>query len=144
MKTMQSGRAVKPLKNIRRQGGWTFWSLSFTLGVLAFFSYIGMQLVPIYSTNSNIHNAMSVSLDNANVQRITRAEIIRKMDKQLYLDGSHELLNYNEDLDVKRSRSQLIVKVTYQRKIPIVSNIDLVVSFAPIVECSFNGKCTKK
>lgn len=144
MKTMQSGRAVKPLSNIRRQGGWTFWSLSFTLGVLAFFSYIGMQLVPIYSTNSNIHNAMSVSLDNANMQRITKAEIIRKMDKQLYLDGSHELLDYNEDVDVKRSRSQLTVKVTYQRKVPIVSNIDLVVSFAPIVECSFNGKCTKK
>jgi len=144
MKITSTFRTAKPLVNINHQGGWTFWSLTFTLGVLAFFSYIGMQLVPIYSTNGNIHNAMDVSLDDANLKTIGRAEIIRKMDKQLYLDGSHELLNYKEDLDVKRSRSLLTLKVTYERKVPIAGNINLVVSFTPIVECDFSGKCTKK
>lgn len=144
MKTKPEFIKIKSLKNIKRQGGWTFWSLTFTLGVLAFFSYIGMQLVPIYSANSNIENAMEQSVDGADLRAIGRAQIIRDMNKQLYLDGAHELLNYKEDLDVKRSRDKLTLQITYEQRVPIAGNINLVVSFDPIVECNLSGKCTKK
>lgn len=131
----------RAIPNIKRQAGWTFWSLTFTLGVLAFFSYIGMQLVPIYSSNSNVVNAMERSVDGANLRTIGRAQIISAMNKQLYLDGSHKLLDYKNDLVVKRSRKSFIVQVNYQRTIPIAGNISVLTTFSPKVECNFSGSC---
>ncbi len=144
MKTKPEFIKIKSFTNINRQGGWTFWSLTFTLGVLAFFSYVGMQLVPIYSANNNIENAMERSVEDADLRKVGRAQIIKKMDQQLYLDGSHKLLNYKEDLELKRSRNKLTLQVTYERRVPIAGNIGIVVSFDPIVECSLSGKCVKK
>jgi hypothetical protein len=135
---------TKPLLNIKRQGGWTFWSLTFTLSVLAFFSYVGMQLVPIYTANSNVENAIERSVDGVNLRTVGRAEIIKKMDKQLYLDGSHKLLNYKEDLVIKRSRTLFTLQVNYERKVPIVGNISILAEFSPEMECSFTGQCLLK
>ncbi len=132
----------KPLSNIKRQGGWTFWSLMFTLSVLSFFSYVGMQLVPIYSSNSNVVNAMELSVEGANLRSVGRSQIISAMNKQLYLDGSHKLLNFKEDLVVKRSRKLLTVQVNYDRQVPLFGNISILASFSPKVECNFSGKCT--
>jgi hypothetical protein len=144
MKQKQTLNATKPLLNIKRQGGWTFWSLAFTLSVLAFFSYVGMQLVPIYTANGNIENAMERSVDGVNLRTVGRAEIIKKMDKQLYLDGSHKLLNYKEDLVITRSRSIFTLQVSYERRVPIVGNLSILAEFNPEVECSFTGQCLLK
>jgi hypothetical protein len=144
MKQIRKLSATKPLTNIKRQGGWTFWSLTFTLGVLAFFSYVGMQLVPIYTANGNIENAMERSIEGVNLRSVGRAEIIKKMDKQLYLDGSHKLLNYKEDLVIKRSRSVFTLQVSYERRVPIVGNVSILAEFSPVVECSFTGQCLLK
>lgn len=131
------------MANIKRQGGWSFWSLVFTLTVVVFFSYVGMQLVPIYSDNSNIENAMERSIDGADLRKIGRAQIIKKMNQQLYLDGSHTLLNFKQDLIIKRSRKLFTLQVIYERRVPIVGNIDILVSFSPKFECSLSGKCQK-
>ena len=144
MKTKPEFINLKPLTNIKRQGGWTFWSLTFTLSVIAFFSFIGMQLVPIYSANANIQNAMELSVEGADLRTIGRAAIIRDMNKQLYLDGTNELLDYKEDLDVKRSRDKFTLQVTYERRFQVVGNINVMVSFDPIVECDLSGSCSKK
>jgi hypothetical protein len=144
MKKNQNLSVIKPLVNIRRQGGWTFWSLAFTLGVLAFASYVGMQLVPIYIVNGNIENAMIRSVDGVNVKTVGRSEIIKKIDQQLYLDGSHKILDYKKDLVIKRSRSLFTLQISYERRVPIAGNISILVQFSPFLECGFSSKCTLK
>ncbi len=116
-------------KNISKQSGWTFWSLMFVLGVLGFFGYVGMQLIPVYGANNNVKNAMRLSLENIDSNRITRASVIRSMDGQLYLDGSHKLLNYKTDLVIKRSRKLLFLETHYQREIPLFYNLSILVKF---------------
>ena len=144
MKTKSNHSNAKLLINIRRQGGWSFWSMIFTLSVVVFFSYIGMQLVPIYSGNSNIENAMERSVDGSDLRKVGRAQIIKKMNQQLYLDGSHELLDYKTDLVIKRTRSLLTIQTVYDREVPIAANMKLVVSFDNLLECELSGKCIKK
>jgi hypothetical protein len=134
----------KPVTNFNRQGGWSFWSLMFTLSVVVFFSYIGMQLVPLYSGNTNIEKAMTGSVEGQDLRKINRAQIIRKMNQQLYLDSSHKILNYKTDLVIKRTRSELTIQTVYNRQIPITSNMSLVVAFDNKLECDLTGKCTKK
>ena len=126
-------------RTVHRQRGWTFWSFLFVISVVLFFSYIGMQLVPIYSANNNVRNAMARSLDNTDLNQISRAYIIRKMDAQLYLDGSHKLLDYKTDLKIKKSRKQIFVETNYRREIPLFFNITLVVSFDNVEQRNLSG-----
>lgn len=125
--------------NISRQRGWTFWSLLFVMLVIGFFSYVGMQLVPIYATNENVVNAMRQSLEEVDLTRVNRATIIRKMNAQLYLDGSHQLLNYKTDLKVRRSRKLFVVETSYRREIPLFFNLSLVASFHNVEERNLTG-----
>jgi len=114
---------------MRRQGGWTFWSLTFVLLIILFFTYVGMRLVPVYAVNENVKNAMEVAVQNVDMQRVTRAEIIRRINDQLYLDGSHDILNYKTDLKVSRSNKVFVVETKYRREIPLFLNLSLVASF---------------
>jgi len=131
------------LPNISKQTGWTFWSLAFTLAVVGFFGYVGMQLVPVYSGNQNIHNAMKKSVDGKDLRKVTRSRIIADMDKQLYLDGSHEMLNLKDKkvLIVKRVRNKLTLEAVYERKVPLFFNLSVAADFNPKVECDLTGRC---
>lgn len=133
--------ATMKMQNIKAQGGWTFWSMVFTLGVLGFFVYVGMKLVPIYSGNSNVKNAMKVSLKNVDVRKATRSQVVKGMKGQLYLDGGGPDIDYKEDLKIVRDRNKLTVSIDYQRIVPLFSNISILVDFNPILECSLNGGC---
>ncbi|MBX2848297.1 MAG: DUF4845 domain-containing protein [Acidiferrobacterales bacterium] len=125
---------LKPQSIIERQQGWTFWSLLFTLGVFIFFAYVGMQLVPVYSANENIKNAMEQSLEEVNLNTVNRTTIIRNMNAQLYLDGTHKLLDYKTDLVVKRSRQSFTIETHYQREVPLFFNLSLLAKFDNILE----------
>ena len=123
-----------PQRNIQRQQGWTFWTLLFTLSVLMFFAYIGMQLVPVYSANENIKNAMERSVEDVDLSKVNRSVIVRKLNDQLYLDGSHKLLDYKTDLVVRRTRQIFTVETHYQREIPLFFNIYMLVKFDNVIE----------
>ena len=126
------------LRNIKEQQGWTIWSMLFVMGVIMFFSYIGMQLVPVYAANENVKNAIKRSLDEAELNKISRAYIIRKLHAQLYLDGSHKLLNYKTDLKVRRSKKEVFVEVRYRREVPLFYNLSLMASFENIEQRKLN------
>lgn len=113
----------------RAQGGWTFWGLAFVLSVLGLFGYIIMQLVPVYSANRNVQNAMQVALNNADTRAISRAKVIRGMQAQLYLDGSDKLINYKKDLKVKRKGQNIVLEVSYSQEVPLFYNLSLKAQF---------------
>ncbi len=143
MNKMPPQSAIKSLPNISRQAGWTFWSLAFTLGVLSFVAYVGMQMVPIYSTNENIENAMQQSLEGQNLKTVRRADILAKMSRQLMLDGAEQAVDFKKELVMQRTRSLFILELEYQRTIPIFGNVSILVNFHPRFECPFNGACDK-
>ena len=125
---------TKQQRFINRQGGWTFWSLLFTLAVIGFFAYIAMRLIPLYQTNANVVNAMNLSLDNENLNSLKRATVTRKITAQLYLDGTEEFLDYKTDLIVKRDQRNVIVETHYERKVPLFYNISIALDFDNVVE----------
>ncbi|MFT5137663.1 MAG: hypothetical protein ACI9XU_000020 [Arenicella sp.] len=122
------------LKNIKRQGGWTFWSLLFVLLTVLFFAYVGMQLVPVFTENKNVENAMQLAIDNVDPRKATRQQIVRKLQDQLYLDGSHYLLDYKTDLKVSRTRKKFIIETHYRREIHLFFNVGVYANFDNVVE----------
>lgn len=131
----------KQIQNNKRQGGWTIWSMMFTLSTLGFIAFIAMQLVPVYATNSNVKNAMKTSVRNTDVKKITRGQIIKGMRQQLYLDGGVDDIDYKTDLKVTRDKFKLFITVDYESRVPLFANISILVDFKPTLECSLNGAC---
>lgn len=119
----------KHLSNTSRQQGWTFWSLMFVMGVIILFSYVGLQLFPLYTGNSNVKSAMVLAIDNSDPSTVSRAAIIRSMRDKLYLDGSHKLIDYKNDLVVKRTKREFIINVNYERRVHLFFNLSLVTTF---------------
>ena len=118
----------KKISKISQQKGWTMWSLMFVLGVLGLFAYIGFQLVPVYSSNSSVKNAMQITIDEVNPAQLSRSSIIVKMRNQLFLDGSHKLLDFKKDLYIKRTQRELVFTVNYERRVPLFFNLSIVAS----------------
>lgn len=131
----------KQPKNFRKQQGWTFWSLGFTLSVIVFFAFVGMQLVPVYSANENIRNAMKRSVDDVDLRTITRRKVIRKIDDQLYLDGTSGLLDYKNDIKMSRNRNSFTLIADYAREIPLFFNLSIKAKFDTTIECDLDGNC---
>jgi hypothetical protein len=131
------------MKNIKHQAGWTMWSMIFTMFVVGFFAYITMQLVPVYSSNSNVKNAMKVSVRDADIRKVTRSRIVKGIKSQLYLDGGSSGINYKESLKITRDRNQLIITIDYERVVPLFADISILVNFRPSLKCSLNGGCTE-
>ena len=118
------------LSNIKTQQGWTMWSLMFVIGVLVLFGYIGLKLLPLYTTNSNLGKAMQQTINEVDKSKISRSSIINKLNKQLYIDGNDDLLDYKNELDIKRTQRELVMTVNYERRIDLFYNLSLVATFS--------------
>ena len=133
------------MKNFKSQAGWTIWGLIFVLGTVGFFSYVGIRLVPMFSENQSIANAMERSVQDENLSRITRNKIINTMENQLYLDGAHDIVDYKKAMTVTRTSGQLKIVLDYQRTVPLFANISILATFTPTLECRLSsGECEKK
>ena len=119
----------KTFKNIDQQKGWTLWSLLFVAGVLILFTYIGFQLVPVYTSNESVKKAMQLAMDNVSGSNVSRAAVIKTLDNQLNLDGILGIIDYKEDLEVKRTQRELFIRVNYQRSVDLFYNLSLVATF---------------
>ncbi len=137
----EKNQRVNSFKAISSQAGWTMWSMLFVMSVLFVVAYVAIQLVPIFSANENVKNAMRQSVEDKDLSKISRNQIIRGMQDQLYLDGSHELLDYKKDLNMARNRNKFLLEVKYEREVPLVANLVLIARFNPKVECELNGRC---
>ncbi len=111
----------------------------FVASVVIFAAYIGMQLVPVYSTNNSIQNAMELSIQDQDLRRVTRRQIVQRMSRQFSLDGVRNIIDFKSHLKVSRSRDQFIMETTYEREVPLVHNVYLTIKFNNRVERDLDG-----
>lgn len=137
-------KSMKPKTEFRRfqsQQGWTIWSMVFVMSVVFVLAYIGMNLVPMFSANQSVEAAMRNSVENKDLRSITRRQVVGEMNKLLYIDNNHELLDYKNDLRVTRAKNKFVIEAEYEREIKLVANLVLVARFNPRVECELTGRC---
>jgi len=116
-------------RKFEQQKGWTLWSMLFVIGVLILFAYVAFQLVPVYTTNESVKSAMQHSIENVSPTQARRSVINEKMRSKLYVDGNHKLIDYKKNVDIKRTQRELILKVNYERRVPLFYNLSIVASF---------------
>lgn len=124
---------------INKQQGWTMWSLMISIALVIFFAYILMQLVPVFSQNRSVNNAMNIAFDRAdNVRTLNRKKYIDLVQKQLYLDDAHRDIPFQKLIKLSRDKRNMTANLTYSQIVPLFLNISLKVDFEEVVTRSLN------
>ena len=118
----------------KRQKGITMWSFAFVVGVIGLFFYIGINLVPVYSENVAMKDALEASLKNVGRAEVRKKKIIETVDKRLYIDGYYDVPDLNEVLKVEKKRTGTKVTLEYKKEVPLFYNIGIYLDFKHVIE----------
>ena len=99
------------------------------LGVLGFFAYLAMRLVPMYVEYFGVLKAMEQLRQEPGAAQKTlpqiRAELSLKFNTQ-YVD---ETSVTPQSISLKRESGAATLRVAYEKRVPVLYNIDLVGKF---------------
>ena len=111
---------------MKRQRGLSFWSFLF-VGILAAFALLlGFKVTPAIAEYFAIKKAISVVASEASpgttVSDIRNAFMRRQaVDDFSSVDG--------KDLDISKDGGDVVIGVAYDKKIPLVANVSLLIEF---------------
>ncbi|MQR01691.1 DUF4845 domain-containing protein [Glaciimonas soli] len=111
-------------KSLQKQQGITLFGLIFWLAILGFIAMIGAKVVPTFIEYNSIKKAIaSVKSHGGTVQEIQNA-----FDRQTdvgYIDSIH-----GKDLDVSKNGDDIEISFAYQKKIPIITPVSLLIDYS--------------
>jgi len=106
------------------------------LGVLGFFAYAAMKLWPAYSEYFGVVKSMKGLQTEADIENATIGQIREKLNVQFDMQ-------YVDEKNVPASAIQLVtangqhsLRIAYDRDIPFMYNVDLLVHFDHTVDLS--------
>lgn len=112
----------------RSQMGMSLLSWLLVLAVVAFLASAALKVVPHYLDYYSIEKSiMAVETDKAADVR-TVPEFYSYVDKALLLNNIRDL-NLQDALDVKLENNEFRAHLKYEKRDPLIENIDLVVHF---------------
>ena len=119
-----------------RQQGITMIGFAMLLGVLGFFAYAAMKLWPAYSEYFGVVKSMKGLQTEADIENATIGQIREKLNVQFDMQ-------YVDEKNVPASAIQLVtangqhsLRIAYDRDIPFMYNVDLLVHFDHTVDLS--------
>ncbi|TAM91990.1 MAG: DUF4845 domain-containing protein [Rhodanobacteraceae bacterium] len=119
---------------MKRQSGITLIGFVIILVIAAFFIYTAMKLVPPYMDFLNVSKALNTVATQSTSGNMSVEEVQRQLDTQ-------QLSQYFADEDIQAKNISVIstpnggssLKLSYDKKIPWIYNIDFLVHFQKTV-----------
>ncbi len=120
----------------KRSSGITLIGFLMLLGVVGFFGYLAMRLIPMYTEYMGVVKAMEQVRTTPNVANMSpeqvRQTLIFRFDTQYVADDAIP----PQGIRVVRQGSAQTLSVTYERRVPFVYNLELVGTFEKSVNLS--------
>ncbi len=111
----------------------------FALGVLILFI---VKLMPVYSENVYVTDALkALSVNNRDLNALDKNQIETQISK--YMTVNSVAPDPATSISVKRMGDKYIVSSVYETRVPIIHNIDVVVSFKSQLDTSKPDECCK-
>jgi hypothetical protein len=124
------------MHTLSKQKGITFMGFAILLGVVGFFAYAAMKLIPAYSEYYGVVKSMKQLQTEAGIESASIEAIRQKLNVQFDLQ-------YVDEKNVPASSAQLItnngqhsLRIAYDRDLPFLYNVDLLVHFDKTVDLS--------
>lgn len=114
------------------QQGFTLGSLVITLVVLAVVLGLGARLFPVYSEHRTVLSVTRSVLDSSDTTDMSRNAIRQEINQGLRING---VRNFDlERIGISRAEGSLNGRLRYEERVPLIYNIDLIVSFDDRIE----------
>ena len=111
----------------RTQGGMTLIGFVIVLGVIGFFAYISMKLVPMYSEYYAVKSALKGLQAEPGIANRDPAKIQDLFFRRLYISYAENVKPAN--VEIERIESGWEMHVVYEVRKPLVGNLDVVGKF---------------
>ncbi len=94
---------------------------------------VGTKLFPLYMDNNTISGLMDKMAEESDMSQKSKTEIYTLMQNRMRMNNIRDF-NVEENLNVVRSKDGTSLVLDYEERVPVVGNIDMMVSFNKEVE----------
>ena len=113
---------------MKNQKGFTFWSLTFTIAIIAVVTLVTMKLLPAYNEFFAIKKAINRLETEGSLPAMSEDEIRRAFDRSTAIDNIYSIKP--KDLKIRRtSDGETVVSADYEVVIPLVANVSALLKF---------------
>ena len=111
----------------RKQGGMTLIGFLIVLGVVGFFAYIGMKLIPMYSEYYSVKQALKGISVEPGIANQAPEKIEDLFFRRLYISYAENVKP--ENVKIERRDTGWLMIVDYEVRKPLIANLDVVGKF---------------
>ena len=115
-----------------RQRGFSKFGLLMTLVVLVTGLTFGLKVLPIYIDHNFIRGVAESLVESGRAATLTQVEIRGEVSSSLRVNNVRDFdLN---SITATRNNGAAVISIVYERRVPLFSNLDVVVSFDDRIE----------
>lgn len=115
-----------------RQNGFSKFGLLMTLVVLVTTLTFGLKVLPIYIDHNFVRGLAESLVESGRAATLTQAEIRGEVSNSLRVNNIRDFdLN---SITSTRANGAAVITIVYERRVPLFSNLDVVVSFDDRIE----------
>lgn len=128
------------MKSLRKQRGMGMLAWLLVLIIAGFFMLCAFKIIPMYAENRYVVAGLKVLVEpGSTLEEMTTAEIKAKMDKFYTINGVRT--KGPQNIVVERDAKRVIVKIDYETRENLFSNVDVVVSFKNHLDSTNLSQC---
>ncbi len=111
---------------MKKQHGMSFYGMCIALVIAVFFGMLAIKIVPVYVDNSLMRTAINKALDTQNAGMV-ESQIRDNISNSMLVNNITGPARHSVSVTSKNGR--IIAQSNYEVRIPIVYNIDVIISF---------------
>lgn len=115
------------MKNITKQRGASMLNILLMLGLLVFIAFTGVKIGSFYIDNNVVKKGLNELDDVPFITKKSAREINDILRSKYSMNNLN--IDYKNEIKVDKRSDRLVVDVNYERRVHVVSNIDVVVTF---------------
>ncbi len=136
MKTVQ-------LKIFRHQRGLGMLQFALIVAIAGFLLLFVFKVVPLYAENRYVESALrSLVSGGEKLEEMSDAEIIKKLNN-FYMINNVRSEGPTKNIKIEREAEKTVITIDYETRVPLMYNIDLVLSFKNHLDSTKPTQCCK-
>ncbi|MCS5711084.1 DUF4845 domain-containing protein [Candidatus Berkiella aquae] len=111
----------------KKNKGISILGMLITIVIICFGVMLLIDVVPPYMQHSAIQEALKDIAKDANASQMSKAKLRDKLERRLQVES----INYvhGDNLEVEKKEGKTYLSLKYERRIPVVANVDFVFKF---------------
>lgn len=119
------------MHTMKRQDGGALISVLLCLVVFGSLGFVGIKLAPVYIEHFGVTSSLESMENEGNLHGKPKAELRSILSKRLQINDVHRV--DESDVLIKTKPRMTTIRVAYEVQVPLMSNIDFLVTFDDIV-----------